>query len=268
MFMVRIDHLDLGEYFEFAKCSEAADSVIDKGSDAYVDAYVDWIQEEEDTPEDQRWPIPYCSEAEAQVFARSRDDMLTNLIRQNYGCEYCRRWDPQKSFPFPRCYFCGAEPSYHHRRCCPMRPSPIIEEDEESTNEGAEQEITTLWTIPRDRSHSNAADCSRAAFMVRKRDKKPIPPVSPRLKGRKFTDDEEHRGGSDKQVGNVILASCSALFFEESPYSECPEDKSFQELIGFDGTNTDVSFDLSEFKTKKAFEYSFKKHFSRLCKDR
>ena len=90
LFMVRIDHLDLGEYLEFAKSSEAAESVIDKGSDAYVDAYVDWIQEEEDTPEDQRWPVPYCNEVEAQLFARSRDEMLTNLIKQNYGCEYCR----------------------------------------------------------------------------------------------------------------------------------------------------------------------------------
>ena len=66
-----------------------------------------------------------------------------------------------------------------------MRPSPIVEEDEESTNEGAEQEVTKLWTIPRNRSYSSAADYPRTAYMVKKREKKLAPPVSPQLKSRK-----------------------------------------------------------------------------------
>ena len=45
LFMIRIDHLDLGEYLEFAKDSESADSVIDKGSDAYVDAYIELMRQ-------------------------------------------------------------------------------------------------------------------------------------------------------------------------------------------------------------------------------
>ena len=36
-------------------------------------------------------------------------------------CEYCTdRVNPQ-TFPYKNCSGCGASPSYHHGRCCPMK---------------------------------------------------------------------------------------------------------------------------------------------------
>ena len=158
LFMIRIDHLDLGEYLEFARKSESARSVIDKGSDAYVDAYIDWIELEEttSTSNDLRWPIPHRSNV---------DEIVARVISHNYGCEYCGRWYPQSPFPSPNCNHCGARPSDHHERCCPMRPRSASE-DEESVNEGAEQGVTfTLWTMP------TISPYPRIAFVARKETK-------------------------------------------------------------------------------------------------
>ena len=65
----------------------------------------------------------------------------------------------------------------------------------------------------------------------------------------------------------IILASCSALYFEESPHSESPGNNTFQVRIGFGGRNPDVQFDLGLNKTRRSFERSFKRHFPQLCKD-
>jgi hypothetical protein len=48
--------------------------------------------------------------------------------RRNYGCEYCGWWHPTSPFPFPNCWYCGAQPSYHHGRCCPRRPRGELDE--------------------------------------------------------------------------------------------------------------------------------------------
>ena len=37
-------------------------------------------------------------------------------------CEFCRKRFRGEIFPFRVCDFCGDEPSWHHGRCCPLRP--------------------------------------------------------------------------------------------------------------------------------------------------
>ena len=72
---------------------------------------------------------------------------------------------------------------------------------------------------------------------------------------------------SDIDKCNVLLVSCSALFFEESKHSAIGTND-FQERIGFNGRNTDVDFNLNYFKTKKAFAASFRFHFPHLVAGR
>ena len=60
----------------------------------------------------------------------------SNNPMDRFGCDYCGWWHPNSPFPFPSCNFCGETPSYHHGRCCPLKPtrrsererSPITEE--------------------------------------------------------------------------------------------------------------------------------------------
>ena len=73
---------------------------------------------------------------------------------------------------------------------------------------------------------------------------------------------------SDLDKCNVLLVSCSELFFEESKHSAIPSTNDFQERIGFNGRNTDVEFNLNYFKTKKAFIASFRSHFPHLVESR
>ena len=43
------------------------------------------------------------------------------IPRAPLRCEFCTdRVNPQ-IFPYPRCTSCGAAPSYHHGRCCPLK---------------------------------------------------------------------------------------------------------------------------------------------------
>ena len=102
--IISIDHLDLGEYLDFAQKSEPAEPVIDKTSDAYVDAYIDGIElrETTGTSNDLRWPVTHRSS--------NVDEMLVRFSSCNYGCEYCGRWYPQSPFPFTNCNHCGARP--------------------------------------------------------------------------------------------------------------------------------------------------------------
>ena len=36
-------------------------------------------------------------------------------------CEFCTDSVNPKIFPYKHCSFCGASPSYHHGRCCPLK---------------------------------------------------------------------------------------------------------------------------------------------------
>ena len=36
-------------------------------------------------------------------------------------CEYCTDWANPQIFPYKSCSGCGASPSYHHGRCCPLK---------------------------------------------------------------------------------------------------------------------------------------------------
>ena len=70
-----------------------------------------------------------CLASVASCFAEKKK-MSTLAAKQsldksfNHGCEYCGRWCAPEPFPFPSCRYCGARPSYHHGRCCPMKPQP------------------------------------------------------------------------------------------------------------------------------------------------
>ena len=46
----------------------------------------------------------------------------SNNPMDKFGCDYCGWWHPNSPFPIPSCFFCGETPSYHHGRCCPMKP--------------------------------------------------------------------------------------------------------------------------------------------------
>ena len=45
---------------------------------------------------------------------------------RHYGvvvkCEHCRKKANAETFPFAKCHFCFAEPSYNNGRCCSHRP--------------------------------------------------------------------------------------------------------------------------------------------------
>jgi len=44
---------------------------------------------------------------------------VTRLLTHRFNqCDVCRR---SCGIPFPKCWFCGESPSYHHGRCCPSR---------------------------------------------------------------------------------------------------------------------------------------------------
>ena len=99
------------------------------------------------------------------------------------------------------------------------------------------------------------------------------PPAEPKaapaqLKSRESAAEEKQQRKQEILRSEIVLARCSALYFEESPHSESSGHNTFQVHIGFGGRNPDVHFDLSLYKTKRSFEQSFRRHFPQLCKDR
>ena len=71
-----------------------------------------------------RTRVAALSEGSYEIFPYNNDGSNNSTIGKSHkcGCEYYGRWYPQSPFPFPSCSFCGSRPSYHHGRCCPMRP--------------------------------------------------------------------------------------------------------------------------------------------------
>ena len=40
------------------------------------------------------------------------------IMIKKKNCEVCERSFPGEVFPFERCWYCKATPSFHHGRCC------------------------------------------------------------------------------------------------------------------------------------------------------
>ena len=64
---------------------------------------------------------------------------LPLLVPPPYNrCEYCNQY---ARVPFRWCSFCNASPSWHHGRCCPMRPWRRLREEQEVATGQSEEEV-------------------------------------------------------------------------------------------------------------------------------